>query len=413
MNSIHTSFRTAGPEQLACALREARNYTLCLFDAFVEAGLDDSARVPQLKVVNPPLWELGHIAWFAELFIVRQARSSDPGDACAHSLLGGGDALFDSSSVAHSSRWALPLPATRTIKAYCAAVLEHVLGRLAREAHEDAALYFYRLSLAHEDMHGEALLYTLQTLGLRAPPMAAQAPGSRSVHSAGSGQIAFAAAVTRPFTSAFAAPAPGAGGFAFDNELGAPAFVAAPFQIDKSMISNAEFAAFIAAGGYQERAFWSEAGLAWLASFPGDSPRAAPRYWQREGDGWRTQHFGVPCVLAEFEPVRHVTLHEAQAYCAWAGRGLPSEAQWQLAASSGDARFEWGQLWEWTATPFEPYPGFVAGPYREYSAPWFATHQVLRGASFATPARLRAAQFRNFYAPQRDDMFGGFRTCAL
>jgi iron(II)-dependent oxidoreductase len=111
--------------------------------------------------------------------------------------------------------------------------------------------------------------------------------------------------------------------------------------------------------------------------------------------------------------VRHVSLYEAQAYSAWAGRRLPSEAEWELAARSGHPGFHWGALWEWTCSRFEPFPGFSPGPYREYSAPFFGSHQTVRGASFATPSRLRSFQFRNFYSPERDDIFIGFRTCAI
>ncbi len=108
-------------------------------------------------------------------------------------------------------------------------------------------------------------------------------------------------------------------------------------------------------------------------------------------------------------PAVHVSLHEAEAWCRWAARGLPTEAKWECAALALEG-FSWGQVWEWTASQFEPYPGFIAHPYRDYSAPWFGSHRVLRGACPATSSPLAHARYRNFFEPHRNDIFAGFRS---
>jgi ergothioneine biosynthesis protein EgtB len=380
-------------------LRDARHYTLALFDTLAEAGYADAARVPRLPIINPPLWELGHTAWFAEWFVLRAASSSRPGDAFGHSLLARGDDWFDSNLVAHRTRWALDLPGPGAIRTYCEEVLERILERLANEPDEDAALYPYRLALAHEDMHGEALLYTLQTLGVALPgEMAGTLPAPLPP-----GEIAFAG-------GSFVRGGDQSRGFVFDNEKASASCRVAPFEIDAGLVTNARYLAFVEDGGYRDARHWSEAGRAWLA----ESARTAPRYWRRDGDSgvWQQLRFGRRVALAPDAPVRHLTLHEAQAFCRWSGRRLPLEVEWEFAAASGHPDFAWGGLWEWTATPFLPYAGFAPDRYLEYSAPWFGTRQVLRGASFATPARFRSPAFRNVFTPGRDDIFAGFRTCA-
>ena len=378
-------------------MQDARNYTLTLFNLFESSGLDDPSRVPYLATINPPLWELGHFVWFAEWFVLRDAPSDSLAMAQRPSLLPDGDRWFDSSRVAHATRWQLDLPDTSIIKKYADEILKRILDKLAKLANDAAALYPYRLVLAHEDMHGEAFAYTLQTLGIAASPQLAAHTFSLepqlALHFDG---------------GTFQLGSPDADEFVFDNEKWAHQITLPAFNITSTLVSNAQYQNFMRDGGYEKLQFWNDAGRLWLAS----AQRAAPRYWRRDGDLWLHERFGKLIELLDDEAVRHISLHEAQAYCRWAGVRLPTEAEWEYVASSGNPNFRWGDLWEWTASPFEPYAGFSADAYQDYSAPWFGTHQVLRGASFATQPRIRSPRYRNFFMPERDDIFVGFRTCA-
>ena len=397
---MNNSFRTANPVELAACLQQARDNTLTLFDCFAAAGLDNPANVPLLSIINPPLWELGHLSWFAEWYILREAQSSDPTSALRNSMLTKGDDWFDSNTVPHRQRWTLGLPNSGSLKTYCREVHDRVLDKLGRSAANDAALYPFRLALAHEDMHGEALAYTLQTLRVAPPPALTEL----RLSAWGQGEVRFPGG-----TIELGSAERSEGGFIFDNERGAHPVHVPAFTIDSTLVTNGQYSEFIADGGYQNPAYWTVGGRTWLMQ----QECSAPRAWLRDGSRWLCERFDRLTSLPAGEPVRHVSLYEAQAYCVWAGRRLPSEAEWEFAAIAGHPAWRWGDLWEWTCSSFEPYPGFTPDAYREYSAPWFGTHQVVRGASFATRQRMKSLKYRNFYEPQRNDMFIGFRTCTL
>ncbi len=385
------SARRLDKAQLRTALRSAREYTRALVDDLSDAQWRDIAYQP---IVNPFLWEVGHVGWFMERWCVRWRGADAP---LAPSLLADADRWYDSGKVAHPTRWTLDLPSRAATLDYLDATLHAALDALERAEDSDAGLYFFRLALFHEDMHGEAFFYMRNTLGYPAPtcPTAQAAPDGDGDASLAGGDFELGMPHNAP-------------GFVFDNEKWAHRVRLAPYAIARRCVGNREFAAFVDDGGYERTALWTDDGRAWLAR----TGRRAPRGWRREGGQWLAERFGALRPLAPDAPVRHVTTHEAEAYCRWAKRRLPTEAEWENAALKG-AIAPSRAVWEWTATTFEPYPGFAADAYAEYSAPWFGTHRSVRGASFATPQRLVHPRFRNFYLPERDDIFVGFRTCAL
>ena len=182
------------------------------------------------------------------------------------------------------------------------------------------------------------------------------------------------------------------------------------FEVDAQPVTWAQYGEFVEDGGYDERAHWSDDGWAWVER----EGRRTPRHVDQMRHGVLQRRFGVLARMPASHPAVHVSWYEADAWCRWAGRRLPSEVEWEAAAHQGSTRgFRWGEVREWTATTFRPYPGFVAGPWRDYSLPAFGSRKVLRGASFATRSALRSARFRGFALPARDDGFFGFRSCAV
>jgi iron(II)-dependent oxidoreductase len=267
-------------------------------------------------------------------------------------------------------------------------------------------------------MHGEALLMTLQTLALPAPAIESRDPPASPPEAAP--DVHFEGGVFTQGTEG--------GEFVFDNEKRAHRVEVASFAMASRPVTQGEYAAYLEATG-----------------------AAPPRYWKRGEGDWLARRFDRWTQIDSEAAMVHVSLHESEAYCRWAGRRLPTESEWEFAARNGgrDDRYPWGGVpvrdadgldfrhrgpsgahadpalaasglrqmiggvWEWTSTPFAPYPGFAPDPYRDYSQPWFHSHYVLRGGSFATRHRIATNRYRNFYLPERSDVFAGFRTCAV
>jgi iron(II)-dependent oxidoreductase len=445
------------PSELCIALREARERTLEL----IEDLSDEQMIGPRLDIVNPILWEIGHVAFFQEFWVLRHARRQNP-------ILSNGDALYDSARVAHDTRWDLPLPSRKETLDYMHSVLGRVTGQA--EANSIAVTpglydetYFLQLTLLHECMHAEAITYTRQTLSYSTPRISIarkdQLRGKKDVEQAeGSVNSGDPGDAEIPGGRFLLGSVPDSS-FVFDNEQRAHPIEVSPFSISRTAVTNEQFAAFVNDSGYKRRGLWSDAGWRWRESAKANHPV----YWQPLSSGrWMRRNFDEMVVIEGNQPVLHVNWYEADAYCRWANRRLPTEAEWEMAAcaepvaggqsiSERKRRYPWGDdpptperanldwsamgcvnvdalpdgdsafgcrqmignVWEWTADDFNGYPGFVAGPYKEYSEPWFGNHKVLRGGCWATRSRLIRNTYRNFYTPDRGDVWAGFRTCAL
>jgi ergothioneine biosynthesis protein EgtB len=392
------AIRSAGADALAEALLTSRRDTLAAFACYQRNV--ERLVVPYSAELNPPLWELGHIGWFQEYWIARNPQRAlgaraDPDARRAEGVRRDADRVYDSARIAHATRWSLPLPDAQATCDDLRAQFERTLALLSEAEDSDDGLYFFRLALFHEDMHHEAASYMAHALGFALEGLAPPAPLVDERR-----EIAIDAGHWRlGFDSA---------GFAFDNEREAHERWLPGYSIDSRVVCWFEYLPFVEAGGYEHDDFWSEVGRTWLHA----QGRRAPRFLRRESGSWQRWSDGRWADLDLSLPACHLTQHEAIAWCNWAGRRLPTEPEWERAAIDTGEAFDWGEVWEWTASAFAPYPGFAAHPYRAYSSPWFDGRPVLRGASFATASRLRHPRYRNFFSAERDDIHAGFRSCA-
>lgn len=398
-------WRVADAANLSLALIDARNRSLALADRLL-AQQGQQATAPTLELGwqgGSALAVLGQLGWFQERWIARNTQRHLGLKCPAEPMLLASidpraDDWHDPSLGAEQQRWAQGGPDLARIKTYLLETLETTLELLEKAPASDDGLYFFRLALAHEDRAAEDLMQMAQVLGLdlglAAMPLAAAraplwVPATRWQQGAGPG------------------------GFAWDMERPQHAVSVPEFEIDAQAVSWAQYAEFVDDGGYDNPAHWSEQGLRWLQA---QGERRAPRFVEQIGrasEAVLQRRFGKLQRVASHASVTHVCWHEAQAYARWAGRRLPTEVEWEVAASKLQGQgFRWGDVWEWSLNSFRPYPGSLSSPGQAaIETPQDA--KALRGASWLCSDRMRVPTGRACAAPDSDQGFVGFRTCAL
>ena len=400
---------------------------------------EDELLAQHSRLMSPLVWDLAHVGNYEELWLLRAANGIE---AMRPEI----DTIYDAFEHPRSERPTLPLLRADEAGDYIGLVRRKVLDALdgMRLDTGDPLLadgFVFGLVLQHEHQHDETMLATHQLR--RGTP----------VLPSGDGLPAPAALITAsevlvpggPFTMGTSTDP-----WAYDNEKPAHTVDLPPYVIDTTPVSNAAYRAFVEAGGYDDERLWSETGWRWRC----ESGKRAPAFWLRESGSWLRRRFGRVEPLPDDEAVQHVCFHEAEAYARWAGRRLPTEAEWEKAASWDPAtgskrRFPWGDdapteahanlgqqrfrptaagsypagasaygalqmvgdVWEWTSTVFTGYPGFTPFPYKEYSEVFFDDgYRVLRGGCWATDPLAVRSTFRNWDHPIRRQIFSGFRT---
>ncbi|MEP6507147.1 MAG: ergothioneine biosynthesis protein EgtB [Gemmatimonadales bacterium] len=421
--------------ELARLLEEARERTLLL----VSGLSDEDLHRQHDTLMSPIIWDIGHIAHFEELWLTQNLDgpiefSEMPG-------------MYNPFEHPRATRAALPVPPLSEMLARLDEIREKVLGRLDRIEFDEtnpllANGYVYHMVLQHEYQHNETMLQTLQLK--QGEPFQAPRLENRISTNGGawSGSVEIPGGTYTMGTDNTWS--------AYDNERPVHAVQLDAFAIDRAPVANGDYLEFMNEGGYSDLRHWSEAGRAWLA----ESNAVSPKYWEHTSNGWTSRSMDLAGPVDPLRPVCHVTFHEAEAYARWAGKRLPTEAEWEVAASwdgaSACARaYPWGEsitpkdanvdqlrfdtapigayehnvspfgcygmigdVWEWTSSDFSAHPGFTTFPYSEYSEVFFGSdYKVLRGGSWATrPGAIRNT-FRNWDYPIRRQIFSGFR-CA-
>jgi gamma-glutamyl hercynylcysteine S-oxide synthase len=401
------------PTELESVLEHARKRT----EALLEPLADEQLTRQFSPLQSPLVWDLAHIGYFEELWLLRCLGARMPFDPRL-------DDLYDAFRHERRERSALLVLQPDEARAFVADVRRRVLSLLEEiELDQDDPLlrdgFVYAIVVQHELQHQETMLQTLQLSGREYPTpehgMRAASPEVEEIVLPGG-----------PFILGSEHP------WAYDNERPAHLVDVPAFAIERYPVTNARYVEFVDGGGYRDRRLWSDDGWAWLR---GEQARA-PLFWEQKAGEWKRLRFGRREALPPAEPVQHVSYWEAEAVAVWAGKRLPTEVEWEKAAQGappahganvGRASFGplpvtervpsragvacmLGDVWEWTSSRFTGYPGFTAFPYREYSEVFFGDdYRVLRGGSWATDPFVARVSFRNWDYPQRRQIFSGVR----
>lgn len=435
-SQLHTSSPDALRNYIAAALGRARGRTHAL-----TACDEEDLRKQHSPLMSPLVWDLAHIGSQEELWLVRDVGRMEPVRCDI-------DRLYDAFEHPRSTRPSLPLLSPEESRGYLAQVRTKALDILDRTPLEGSPLldqgFAFGMIIQHEQQHDETMLATHQ---LRVgPPVLQAVPLPADVLPGDTAPLAKEVLVPGGSFTMGTSVEP----WALDNERPAHSVHVPAYWIDTVPVTNAAYWCFIDDGGYQNPRWWTPAG--W--DHRSEAGLAAPKYWERDGDCWLRTRFGIREHVPGEEPVQHVCWYEADAYARWAGRRLPTEAEWEKAArhdpaSARSRRYPWGDddpaahhanlggsalrpspagsfplgasplgvrqmigdVWEWVSSDFRPYPGFNAFPYREYSEVFFGSdYKVLRGGSWAVDKSACRGTFRNWDYPIRRQIFSGFRT---
>jgi len=407
----------------------------------IEDLSEEQLAVPYERGINPPIWELGHSAFFYESFLLRDFYGEKP---IAPEL----DDMWDSFVIPHRERWSPGVvPDLEPTLTYYRNVVDLTRERLSKKNElTDEELYLGQYVVAHQCMHLESLIWCRQTLAFQSPAFYRKTALSPNLASESSEDVVV------PAGSYFVGvPAHTEGekspNFSFDNERPGFEIELPTFKISYTLTSLGEFHAFVEDDGYTREEFWSFGGSYWLRN----NPRTAPAYWKKRNGDWWIRRFDQWDRLDASLPLLHISYWEAEAYCRWAGRRLPTEFEWEAAARGSDAlkfptgnalsldsvdldcRFGGtapvnafpesasptgclqmiGTAWEWTSNQYLPYDGFCVDMYAYMSTLQFATHQTCKGGSGATDSSLIRSSYRQAFHPDRSDLFVGFRTCEI